>query len=85
MIGTFIAKLFLQVVIRANGRDWLMKKVLHILRSEPDDTVVRFVDILAGDESVAVVNLYEDQISGSRIDWHRLVDDIFNFDTIICW
>jgi len=62
-----------------------MKKVLHILRSEPDDTVVRFVDILAGDESVAVVNLYEDQISGSRIDWHRLVDDIFNFDTIICW
>ncbi len=62
-----------------------MKKVLHILKSEPDETVARIIDALAGDESVAVVNLYQDQISGTNINWLRLVDDIFAYDQVICW
>lgn len=62
-----------------------MKKVLHILKSEPDETVARIIDALAGDESVAVINLYQDQISGTNINWLRLVDDIFAYDQVICW
>ena len=62
-----------------------MKKVLHILKSEPDEAVVRIIDALAGDESVAVVNLYQDQISGTKTNWFRLVEDIFTYDQVICW
>ncbi len=62
-----------------------MKKVLHILKSEPDETVAHLIDALAGDESVAVINLYQDQISGTHINWLRLVDDIFTYDQVICW
>lgn len=62
-----------------------MKKVLHILKSEPDEAVVRIIDTLAGDESVAVVNLYQDQISGTKTNWFRLVEDIFTYDQVICW
>lgn len=67
------------------GASKTMKKVLHILKSEPDETVARIIDALAGDESVAVVNLYQDQISGTNINWLRLVDDIFAYDQVICW
>lgn len=62
-----------------------MKKVLHILKSAPDDTVIRVIEALSGEEGVAVVNLYEDEISGTTTNWHRLVDDIFNYDQVICW
>lgn len=72
----------------AQGDHWsalVMKKVLHILKSEPDETVAQIIDALAGDESVAVVNLYQDQISGTNTNWLRLVDDIFAYDQVICW
>ena len=62
-----------------------MKKVLHILKSEPDEAVSLMIDALAGDEGVVVVNLYQDQISGNPINWLRLVDDIFAYDQVICW
>ena len=62
-----------------------MKKVLHILKSEPDENVVRLIDAFAGDEGVVVINLYQDQISGTHINWLRLVDDIFDYDQVICW
>jgi len=62
-----------------------MKKILHILRSEPDETVIRVIEALSGEESAAVVNLYEDEISGTTANWLRLVDDIFDYDQVICW
>ena len=62
-----------------------MKRVLHILRSEPDETVIRIIEALSGEESAAVVNLYEDKISGTTANWLRLVDDIFDYDQVICW
>ncbi len=62
-----------------------MDNVLHILKSEPDETIAALIQELAGDEGVCVVGLYRDQISQKAINWNRLVDDIFAHDRVICW
>jgi len=55
-------------------------KILHILRTEPDETVKEIVaSTTNGDQSTAV------QLYKGDIDWSRLVDDIFSHDKIICW
>ena len=55
-------------------------KILHILRSEPDNNVETFMNVITdGDESKAQV-LYN-----GDINWSTLVDDIFSHDKIICW
>lgn len=55
-------------------------KVLHILRTEPDDTVEVIMEAFSVEEVVNVTALYKDDI-----DWSRLVDDIFSHDKVICW
>jgi hypothetical protein len=55
-------------------------KILHILRTEPDQTVKEIVvSTTNGDES-STAELYK-----GDIDWSRLVDDIFSHDKIISW
>jgi len=55
-------------------------KILHIFRTEPDETVENIVTTTTnGDESKAA-KLYK-----GEIDWSRFVDDIFSHDKIICW
>ena len=55
-------------------------KVLHILRTEPEETVEKFTHHLAEEHEMSVVALYED-----AQDWGGLVDDIFAYDKVICW
>ncbi len=55
-------------------------KILHILRSEPDDLVEQLVENLSGEDGATVTSLYQDDV-----DWWRLVDDIFSHQKIICW
>ena len=62
-----------------------MAKVLHILKSKPDKTTAELIQATANEDDIAVVSLYEDEISGSRVDWSRLVKDIFGYDRVICW
>lgn len=62
-----------------------MERLLHILKSDPDETVVGLIEALSGAEGATVVSLYPDQISGSATDWSRLVRDIFAYDRVICW
>jgi len=62
-----------------------MATVLHILKSEPDKTVAELIEASSLEETVAVVGLYQDEITGSVVDWYRLVDDIFTYDRVICW
>lgn len=62
-----------------------MAKVLHILKSEPDETIARVIEAQSVEEEVAVVSLYRDEISGNAVDWSRLVEDIFTYDRVICW
>jgi hypothetical protein len=62
-----------------------MSRTLHLLRSEPDETVARLIDSISRNEAATVVCLYPDPISDTPVDWDRLVDDIFAHERIICW
>lgn len=55
-------------------------KLLHILRSEPDDLVRRFIQGMSRDRPSQEVRLYQ-----GRVDYDRLVKDIFESDRVICW
>ena len=55
-------------------------QMLHILKSEPDDTMAKMIDIISRDKFASVFVLY-----GSHVDWKALVDDIFSHDRVICW
>ena len=55
-------------------------KVLHILKTEPDESVEKFTNFLATQNETSVVALYE-----NTTDWEALVDDIFAYDKVICW
>jgi len=55
-------------------------KVLHILRSEPDETVEKLSAAISKKNTATVVPLYQ-----GNVDWQALVDDIFAHDKVICW
>ena len=54
-------------------------KVLHILKSEPDDAVTGFLEAFT-EQEVTTIRLFE-----GEVDWEKLVDEIFANDKIICW
>ncbi len=55
-------------------------KILHLMRSKPDDLVKKFIkESSAGQESKEVV-LYE-----GKVDYDQLVRDIFDSDKVISW
>ena len=54
-------------------------KVLHILKTEPDETIEEFMQAFADDE-VTTVPLFD-----GEVDWAGLVDEIFAADKTICW
>ena len=55
-------------------------KIIHILRTEPDETVKNMVASTTNGDESKIAELYK-----GDIDWSRLVDDIFSHDKIICW
>lgn len=55
-------------------------RILHLLRTEPDISVERFIECYSDEDECAVEPLYQ-----SDVDWNRLVDDIFSYDKVICW
>ena len=55
-------------------------KILHILRSAPDDIVRKFIeDTSQGTESI------ERPLYRGEIDYDQLLNDIFESDRVICW
>ena len=62
-----------------------MPKILHILRSVPDETVADLINAMSGLESASVVSLYPDDVANTLVDWSRLIEDIMAHETIICW
>ena len=62
-----------------------MIKILHLLRSEPDETVETMIEAISNQGGATVVPLYPDHVSGSAIDWKRLMEDIFSHDKVISW
>ena len=55
-------------------------KILHILKSEPDETVEKLSVVISMEDPTTVVMLYE-----HPVDWPALVDQIFGNDKVICW
>jgi hypothetical protein len=55
-------------------------KVLHILKSEPDETVEKLCEGISKNNEASVVALYQ-----GNTDWHGLVDEIFSHKKVICW
>ena len=55
-------------------------KVLHVYRSEPDETVQKLVEIVSRDRDAARFDLFAD-----APDYDALVDQIFAADQTICW
>ena len=55
-------------------------KVLHIFRTEPDETVKNIVKSTTNGDESKVFELYQD-----NIDWSRLVDEIFSHQKVVSW
>jgi len=55
-------------------------KILYILRTRPDVTVEKFMQTITNGDQSQVRKLYED-----KVDWSKLVDDIFDHDKVISW
>jgi hypothetical protein len=62
-----------------------MPKLLHLLRSAPDDTVAELIAAMSGQEGATVMSLYQDDIAGTCVDWERLVADIMAHEKNISW
>jgi hypothetical protein len=55
-------------------------KILHILRTEADETVNNIVASTTNGDQSKTAELYK-----GEIDWSLLVDDIFSYDKVVCW
>lgn len=55
-------------------------KILHVLRSQPDDVTRALIQGMARTGEAKQVALY-----GGPVDYARLVQDIFQSDKVICW
>jgi len=54
-------------------------EVLHICRSEPDETVTALIEEVSGPEA-ETLDLYRDEV-----DWDQVVEAIFKADKVISW
>jgi hypothetical protein len=55
-------------------------KILHILRSEPDDMVALFIRETSQGQDARSFPLYQDPV-----DYDRLVQSIFDSDRVFSW
>ena len=55
-------------------------RILHILRSEPDEMTRQLIQQSFGDAQNAEISLYQD-----NVNYDELVDDIFSSDKVISW
>jgi len=53
--------------------------VLHILRTEPDETVQELMEAFADDERTTI------SLFAEEVDWPGVVDAIFAAEKTICW
>jgi hypothetical protein len=55
-------------------------KVLHILKSEPDDNTITLMEILNQGADATEFKLY-----GEEADYEKLLDLIFEHDNVVSW
>lgn len=54
--------------------------ILHVLRSEPDQIIKRFIEKVSQDIEYEEFPLYKDEV-----DYELLVAKVFASDQVICW
>ena len=57
-------------------------KILHILRTRPDETVEKLIKTSTNGDRSKAAGLYDYK---DEMDWLALVDDIFSHDKVITW
>ena len=57
-------------------------KILHMIRTRPDDTVEMLIETSTNGDQPKAAELYR---YNDETDWARLVDDIFSHDKVISW
>ena len=55
-------------------------KILHILKSEPDENTLNLMGMLSQGEDATVFRLY-----GEEADYEKLIDLIFDHDRVVSW
>jgi hypothetical protein len=55
-------------------------KLLHILKSEPDNTTKTLMDTLSTGEEATQFPLYE-----GNTDYEKLIDLVFEHDKVVSW
>ncbi|WP_333656118.1 hypothetical protein [Dissulfurispira sp.] len=55
-------------------------KVLHLFKSEPDETTKKIIEMHKAENEVKVIDLTEGNIS-----YGSLVEDMFSYDKVISW
>lgn len=55
-------------------------KLLHILKSDPDENTRTFIEILSEGEEATEISLFEE-----AADYDKLIDMIFEHDKVITW
>jgi hypothetical protein len=55
-------------------------KLLHILKTEPDENARTLMDILSEGEEATEFGLYEE-----AADYEKLIDMIFEYEKVITW
>ncbi len=55
-------------------------KILHILRSEPDDLIRSFIKGMSQGDTSTEAPIYK-----GSVDYDKLVKDIFENDKVVCW
>jgi len=55
-------------------------KVLHILKSAPDATTKRIIELQSAENQATVIDL-----TWGNVDYDKLIADLFSHDKTICW
>jgi hypothetical protein len=55
-------------------------KILHILRTTPDATTTKIIEVQSAGNEARIIDLTKGGIS-----YDKLVADVFNHDKVYCW
>lgn len=55
-------------------------KILHVLKSEPDETTKKLMAPLSAGNEVQQFDMYQ-----GDVDYDKLVEQVFANDKVICW
>ena len=61
-----------------------MKKILHLLKTEPDEIQRTLMDNLSKESNSLEIQLYGEKVD-ENVDYDEIIDLIFEYDQVIAW